>query len=83
MEEVVGVWLVIIADVDGWGPAGAAVAPSAKFSWPFIGESVKNCCWITGSTDAATEFVESATLRRTFRAIQSLRNRDKKHDYHN
>ena len=60
MLDVVGVSLSI---VDGVGPA---------YSWPFIGESVKNCCWMTGSTDAATEFVERATLRRTFNAIQSL-----------
>ena len=43
-----------------------------KFSWPAIGDRVKNCCCITGSTDAATEFVDKATLLRTLTAIQSL-----------
>lgn len=37
-----------------------------------MGDSVKYCCCITGSTEAATELVESATLRRTLTAIQSL-----------
>lgn len=43
-----------------------------KLSWPAMGDNEKNCCCMTGSTDAATELVESATLRRTFTAIQSL-----------
>jgi hypothetical protein len=30
------------------------------------------CCCMTGSTDAATDVVESATFRKTFNAIQSL-----------
>lgn len=43
-----------------------------KFSCPAMGDNEKNCCCITGSTDAATELVESATLRSTLTAIQSL-----------
>ena len=43
-----------------------------KLSWPGMGDSEKNCCWTTGSTEAATELVESATFRRTLSAIQSL-----------
>lgn len=43
-----------------------------KLSCPAIGDSEKNCCCITGSTDAATEFVDSATFLSTFNAIQSL-----------
>lgn len=48
------------------------ISKELKLSWPGIGERVKNCCCIIGSTEAATEFVESATLRRTLTAIQSL-----------
>jgi len=32
------------------------------------------CCCMTGSTDAATDVVESATFRKTFNAIQSSKN---------
>lgn len=53
-----------------------------KLSWPAIGDSVKNCCCIMGSTDAATEFVDSATLRRTFSAIQSLQADKFEHSLH-
>ena len=44
-----------------------------EVSWPAMGDSEKNCCCIMGSTDAATEFVDNATFRRTLSAIQSLR----------
>jgi hypothetical protein len=37
-----------------------------------MGERVIKCCCMTGSTDAATDVVESATFRKTFNAIQSL-----------
>ena len=49
-----------------------AIVVFGKLSWPGIGESEKNCCCTTGSTDAATEFVESATFLSTLSAIQSL-----------
>jgi hypothetical protein len=47
-----------------------------------MGDKEKNCCCITGSTDAATEFVESATLLKTLTAIQSLQwtSEDERHD---
>lgn len=37
-----------------------------------MGDKVKNCCCMTGSTDAATELVDKATLLKTLTAIQSL-----------
>jgi hypothetical protein len=43
-----------------------------KESCPIMGERVIKCCCMTGSTDAATDVVESATFRKTFNAIQSL-----------
>ena len=62
MLDVVGVWLIWEGRSSGWG----------NDSWPAMGDRVKKACCTTGSTDAWTELVESATLRRTFRAIQSL-----------
>lgn len=52
------------------------ISKELKLSWPGMGERVKNCCCIIGSTEAATEFVESATLRNTLTAIQSLKDED-------
>lgn len=46
--------------------------PKLVGNWLGLGERARSCCWITGPTDAATELVERATLRRTFRAIESL-----------
>ena len=65
MLDVVGVCAIAVA-----GRTSTVVF--GKLSWPGIGESEKNCCCMTGSTDAATELVESATLRSTLSAIQSL-----------
>ncbi len=62
--EVVGVWAI--------AAVGRTSRPPPKFSCPAMGDKEKNCCCITGSTDAATELVDNATLRRTFNAIQSL-----------
>jgi len=63
MLDVVGVFKPIIP----WG----ARSREAKLSWPAMGDMLKNCCCITGSTDAATELVDKATARRTVSDIQS------------
>lgn len=65
MLDVVGVWII------PFGRPTSRLCP--KLSCPAMGESVKNCCCITGSTEAATELVERATVRSTLRAIQSLK----------
>lgn len=62
--EVVGVTAIICC---------GRTSKALKDSCPGIGDRVKYCCCITGSTEAATEFVDSATLLRTFTAIQSLK----------
>ena len=66
MLDVVGV-----CAIEGAGRTSKVVL--GKLSCPGMGDSEKNCCCMTGSTDAATEFVDNATLRRTLSAIQSLR----------
>ncbi len=43
-----------------------------KLFWPAMGDSEKDCCCTTCSTDAATKVVDRATLRRSFSAIQLL-----------
>lgn len=64
MLEVVGVCAMVLG--------AGRISNVLKVSCPAIGERVKNCCCIIGSTDAATELVERATLRSTLTAIQSL-----------
>lgn len=70
MLEVVGVCVI--------PEEGRTSRVLPKDSCPAIGESEKNCCCITGSTEAATELVDNATLRSTFKAIQSLRSHNGK-----
>ena len=63
--DVVGVWAMAFG--------GGRISNALKLSWPAIGDRVKKFCCITGSTDAATELVDKATLLRTLTAIQSLK----------
>jgi hypothetical protein len=51
---------------------GRTSIPPVKLSCPDMGDIEKNCCCITGSTEAATELVDNATFLRTLTAIQSL-----------
>jgi hypothetical protein len=72
MVAAVGVWSMR----ELWRELCDTVAEDPVNSCPGMGErAMAYCCSCTGSTEAWTELVDKATLRKMFRAIQSLRDR--------